>query len=184
MQRLPHRLIAGALALGIAFMLTACDQPAPSTRGIETTPSLPPGATRIVGDPQKGPYDEKADPVQDIAAAFTQAKADNKYVLLDFGANWCLDCIVLSRYYGTDPVKSLIARSYHLVLIDVGNFDTHLSVVNQYGNPIENGIPALVILDPAGKVLVTTKAGEFADARSMSAQQVFDFLQKWAPKQG
>lgn len=179
MGRLQHRLVGGVTLLGLVFVLAACDKPAPSVRGPETPPT-----PTIALQSQAGPYDETADPVQDIAAAFTQAKADNKYVLLDFGANWCLDCILLSRYYATEPVKSLIARSYHLVLINVGNFDTHLDVVNQYGNPIENGIPALVILDPAGKMLVTTRAGEFADARSMSAKQVYEFLQMWAPNQG
>ena len=179
-MRRQHRLSAGIVVLGLTLILTACDLPAPSYRAPLPTSTQP----QSKAQPQGGPYDEKADPAQDIAAAFAQAKADNKYVLLDFGANWCLDCRVLSNYYATDPVKSLLVKSYHLVLIDVGNFDTHLDVVNKYGNPIENGIPALVILDPAGHTLVTTKAGEFADARSMSAQQVLDFLQKWAPKQG
>src|SRR5690348_4124707 len=45
------------------------------------------------------PYDEQANADQDISAALALAKTDNKYVLLDFGGNWCPDCIVLARFY-------------------------------------------------------------------------------------
>src|SRR5438093_12777177 len=47
----------------------------------------------------QGPYDKRADAHKDIQTALTEAQADGKLVLLDFGANWCLDCIVLSHLY-------------------------------------------------------------------------------------
>ena len=37
-------------------------------------------------------YDEKADGSQQIAGALEAAKKENKRVLLQFGANWCIWC--------------------------------------------------------------------------------------------
>ena len=127
------------------------------------------------------PYDASRDPVADIAAARAAALQDHKHVLLDFGANWCPDCLVLDRIYQSETVEPLLSSGYHVVTIDVGEFDRNLDISDAYGGVIEAGIPALVILDDHGNVLVTTASGEFADARTMTPAEVFAFLKKWAP---
>jgi thioredoxin 1 len=128
------------------------------------------------------PYDESADAKKDIAAAFAKAKADKKYVFLDFGANWCPDCHVLRRMLDDDQIKPFVESNYHVVSIDVGNWDKNLDVSAQYGSPIDKGIPAVVILDPDGTIITSTKEGQLADARSATKQDIFDFVKKWAPK--
>jgi len=169
------------LVLGIA--LSACDV-LPAYLGLDQGQGATPTVQAADAQPSANnmPYNESADPHKDIADAFAKARQDNKYVLLDFGANWCLDCRVLSMYYDKEPIKSFLAQNYHLVTIDVGQWDKNLDVANQYGNPIVNGIPAVVILDKNSKVIETTGAGELADARSMTQQQVYDFLRQWAPR--
>lgn len=115
----------------------------------------------------------------DIAAALARAERDGRPVLLDFGADWCPDCVVLGRTFRTATVRPVLAR-YHVVSIDVGRFDHNVRLAEQYGLNLEtSGIPALVVLSGAGKVRTTTNDGSFATARSLSPKQVAGFLKRW-----
>jgi len=121
------------------------------------------------------PYDEKANAALDVQHALAQAQTDHKRVLLVFGANWCKDCRDLDKaMQGTS--HSLIEGRFDVVKIDVGNFDKNLDIAQRYGNPIERGIPAVVVLDADNHVLYSTKGGELADARRMGDQGIYDFL--------
>src|SRR5437899_157532 len=82
--------------------------------------------------PAQGPYDNHADAHKDIEAALRQARADDRLVLLDFGANWCLDCIVLSRLFEDKTVRSFLQDNFHVVQVDVGNWDRNLDVSISY----------------------------------------------------
>ena len=124
------------------------------------------------------PYDETADAKAQIAVALRDAAAAHEPVLLIFGANWCEDCRALDKALHTGRNAELVAREFKVVKIDVGNFDHNLDVAAQYGNPIKKGIPAAVIVSPQNKVLYATRAGELADARSMSDEGVYDFFRK------
>jgi len=127
----------------------------------------------------QGPYDQHADAHKDILTALTEARADGKLVLLDFGANWCLDCIVLSHLFEDKTVHPFLDDNFHVVSIDVGNLDRNLDVSQQYGSPIDNGIPAVVILTGSGDVIASTKSGALADARTATAREVLDYLKGW-----
>jgi protein disulfide-isomerase len=183
MHRSQFKRLSPLLLFALVLALAACDAlPYFTASDVQATATFQAESTRIAKALM--PYDEKADPHKDIADAFAKAKQDSKYVLLDFGANWCLDCRVLSMYYEKEPIKSFLAQNYHLVTIDVGQWDRNLDVANQYGNPIEQGIPAVVILDKDGKMITATNAGELANARAMSQGQIYEFLRKWAPNHG
>jgi thioredoxin 1 len=121
------------------------------------------------------PYDEKADAPADVQRALTAAAVDHRYVLLVFGANWCTDCHVLDKaMHGSS--QQLIADRFHVVKIDVGNFDRNLDLDQRYGNPIGMGIPAIVVLSADRHVIYSSKGGELADARKMGEQGIYDFL--------
>ncbi len=126
-----------------------------------------------------GPVDEAADARKDIGAALAAAKADGKFVLLDFGANWCPDCIMLSRLFETNSVKPFLTDNFHVVKINVGRFNVNTNITEEYDNPIGKGIPAVVVLNPEGKVLATTRGGELANARTATAQEILDQLKRW-----
>lgn len=131
---------------------------------------------------ESGPYDEEANPKEEIQAALAAARGDGKRVLLDFGANWCPDCWALERIFAEEPVRAVLESGYHVVRIDIGRRDRNLEIVSQYGDPIRGGIPAVVILDSAGGVLATTAEGELANARSMASTEVLALLKRWAPQ--
>lgn len=157
-----------------------------------TTPAGPGGAEpggddSGSGDPgsgdaggyEPGGYDPGRNAAADVAAARTASAKDGRPVLLDFGANWCPDCVVLGRTFAGPGTTQLLAE-YHVVRVDVGEFDHNLDLAARYVNLRTSGIPALAVVDSRGRIEVATNQGEFANARSMPAAQVNAFLKKWA----
>jgi protein disulfide-isomerase len=126
-----------------------------------------------------GPYDSTANARQDIESALRESRTDQKLVLLDFGANWCLDCLVLDRLFADSTVAGYLAANFRVVHVDVGRFDRNLDISKAYGDPIEGGVPAAAVLTPAGTVVATTKDGAIESAHSMTAAQILRFLQAW-----
>ncbi|MFT4246913.1 MAG: thioredoxin family protein [Pseudomonas sp.] len=126
------------------------------------------------------PYDEHADAKAQVTRALAAGKRAHKPTLLVFGANWCGDCRALDKSLHTDKNAALIAQHFEVVKIDVGNFDRNLELSQAYGDPIQKGIPAAVVVSPDGKLVYTTKAGELANARKMSDEGIYDFFAKVA----
>jgi thiol:disulfide interchange protein len=128
------------------------------------------------------PYNENAVPSEDIETALARSEKDGKLVLLDFGANWCVDCLVLTVLFEDANVKPFLEENYHTVRIDVGMWDRNLDISEKYGSPIDNGIPAVVILSADGEIIATTKDGSLANARTATAPEILALLQNWIPK--
>lgn len=127
-------------------------------------------------------YPANADAKADIKAALARAAKEKKNVLLDFGAMWCIDCHVLDKAFEEPGTKQLLEANYVLVHIDVGRMDKNVDVAKKYGVVLDKGIPALAVVTPAGKVLVSHKSGEFQAARRMTMADVTAFLEKWKPR--
>jgi protein disulfide-isomerase len=130
------------------------------------------------------PYDEAADAKAQVAQTLAAAKKAGVPMLLVFGANWCEDCRALDAALKSDQNAKLMAREFKVLKIDVGRFDKNLDVVAAWGDAIKKGIPAAVIVSPAGQVVYATRAGELANARKMSATGVFDFFSAAAASHG
>ena len=123
------------------------------------------------------PYDESADAKTQIAVALRDAAKAREPVLLIFGANWCEDCRALDHALKTGRNAELMGR-FKVVKVDVGHFDHNVDVSTAYGNATKKGIPSAVIVSPDNKILFMTRAGELADARSMSEDGIYDFFTK------
>ena len=124
------------------------------------------------------PYNPAADAKAEVHQALARAKATHTPVLLIFGANWCPDCRALDRSLKTGKNAALLKHEFQVVKIDVGNFDHNLDVVRSYGNPIQKGIPAAVIVSPDNKILYATRAGELSHARHMNADGIYGFFKQ------
>ncbi len=122
------------------------------------------------------PFNETADAQAEIHAAMTQAAAEKKYVLLIFGANWCIDCRELSANMVKSPLSDLIRQRYVVVKVDIGNWNRNLDIVKAWGDPTAKGIPGVVVADPSGSTLYMTKAGEVANARWMGSEGLMKFF--------
>lgn len=176
--RFPRWLLA-LLALGSLGALAFCAVlviGVLTLLGSKVTPTAI-NATESTGRPI---YDPHANASDAIAQALAQAKVDHKRVLLDFGADWCPDCQVLAQLFEDPKVKPFLDAHYHVVRIDVGQWDNHLDVANRYGNPIEKGIPAVVILDADSNMITSTAGGELANARTATTNDILSFIQQWA----
>ena len=123
------------------------------------------------------PYDEAADAKAQIAAALRDAAAAHEPVLLIFGANWCEDCRALDHALKNGRNAELMGK-FKVVKIDVGHFDHNVDVSTAYGNATKKGIPSAVIVSPDNRILFMTRAGELADARSMSEDGIYQFFTK------
>jgi thiol:disulfide interchange protein len=165
--------------LGMALLVSGCG--GPSNGQSDATPSAPsssePSATPRATIPTE--YDEKADARAEITAAIAASKADGMPVLLDFGADWCPDCRVLEKLYRDPAVSRGLLTRYHLVLVNVGEFDTNLDVAADYINLRTSGIPALTVIRD-GRTVYASNRGQFANARSMKAPELAKFLRAWA----
>lgn len=122
----------------------------------------------------------------DIAAALKTAAQAHKRVLLDFGGNWCSDCIVLDMYMHNEQNRPLLETNYVLVHVNVGHLDENLDIAAKYEVPVAHGVPEVAVLSETGKLLYSsrTKELELAVQRS-DAAAVTRFLVQWKPgKQG
>jgi thiol:disulfide interchange protein len=177
-----------AAAIGTALLLAGCADNVPrapassSSSAAAVTVSATSAPSAVTAETIPDHYDPARDPAADLKAALALAVADGKNVLIDFGADWCPDCNVLDKLFQSEKTKPLLQRSYHVVAVDVGEFNHNLAFAAKYVNLKTSGIPALVVLTPDGKVRVTTNDGSFADARTMNSDQVNAFLTRWAPK--
>jgi len=139
--------------------------------------------------PKLGPdlYDPKSDGEAQITAALATARAGHKNVLLMFGANWCIWCRRLHHTFETEPaIIKALNDNYVLVLVDSnwrhGEKRNH-AINLRYDNPLKEGLPVLVVLDPEGRKLTMQETGALEDGKSAhDPAKVGAFLAQWAPK--
>jgi thiol-disulfide isomerase/thioredoxin len=136
--------------------------------------------------PQMGPdiYDVQANGARQIDAALAQARAGHKRVLVDFGANWCIWCRRLNHTIETNPqVSAKLRNSYVFVMVDVNSRGAtpHNADLNpKYGNPLRFGVPVLIVLDAAGRLLTTKDSGELEEGDHHSPEKILSFLSAWS----
>jgi len=120
----------------------------------------------------------------EISTALAAAQKDHKRVILVFGGNWCYDCHVLDTTFRSKEFAPLVNDNYHVIHINVGNYDANLDLADKYQIPLKKGVPSLAILDPDGTLVVSQKQGEFESTVRIGPEDVVDFLKKWKPQHG
>jgi thioredoxin 1 len=126
-------------------------------------------------------YPANVDAHSEIREAEAKAAKENKRVLLVFGANWCYDCHVLDAAFHRPDFANAMA-GYEVVHVDIGDDGKkNADVAQQFDVPLDKGVPALAVIDGAGKLVVSQKNGEFEDARSLTPEALLEFLNKWKP---
>jgi thioredoxin 1 len=127
-------------------------------------------------------YPEVARAKPDLEAAMKDAAKTQRRVLVEFGGNWCPDCIVLDRYFQDPANAELLRKHYVLVHVNVGDkgITDNFDVAERYGIPLKKGVPALAVLESDGKLVYAQRNGEFESMRKMDPSSVGDFLRKWA----
>ena len=129
-------------------------------------------------------YPDPGEARSEIASALAAASKDHKRVLLVFGGNWCYDCHVLDATFHSKAILPLVNANYHVVHVNVGDYDKNIDLASKYEIPLEKGVPSLAILDPDGKLVVSQKKGEFESTVRIGPEDIVRFLKHWKPPRG
>jgi thiol-disulfide isomerase/thioredoxin len=117
----------------------------------------------------------------DLAAGLKAARAGHKHLILDFGGNWCGDCIVLDSFMHDPTNLPILEPNYVVVHINVGHFEFNQQLAARYQVQLTHGVPVLVVLDENGKLLFSQKTGVFESIRGVQSSSVTSFLVQWKP---
>jgi thioredoxin-related protein len=129
-------------------------------------------------------YHPDADATKDIAAAVKKAKAENKYVLLQGGGNWCSWCIEFARFCKADPkIDSVINASFVWYHLNYSKENENKAVFAKYGYAQRFGFPTFIILNQKGE-RIHTQNSEYLEngKKSYDQRKVQAFLEMWSPK--
>lgn len=133
---------------------------------------------------QFGFSQEKAGTVLD--KALTQAKAENKNVLLIFHASWCGWCKLMEKNMELPTTKPLFDKNYVTAYLDVQERGEKKSLENPGGQELMNrykgetaGLPFWLMLSPKGEVLADSFDAKGENIGSpASPEEVASFLVK------
>ncbi len=127
-------------------------------------------------------YSSPAAAKGEIAEALAEAAKQHKRVILMFGGNWCIDCHVLDAAMHSKSVAPLLNSNYILVHVNIGDAgDENLDLAAKYQTPVNDGVPALAVLNPDGSLVFSQKQGEFKTSTKIGPEDVINFLEKWKP---
>ncbi len=122
------------------------------------------------------PYQAAADARAIVSAGRQEAFEDGKFLMITFGANWCLDCRTLHSHLQSNDVKEYTDDLFQFVYVDVGIFDSNGDVAVDLGVDLTRGIPVAIFFDPEGREIGTTNDGQLAPARYYSSKQILKFV--------
>jgi thioredoxin 1 len=129
------------------------------------------------GVPQ--PYDERADARAELGRKMECARAEQKPVLLMFGANWCPWCRELDRVLTKDKSLAPLADEvFERLNVNIGDYDRNLDLAAEYGltNLDDTGIPMLVVLRPDGSLQAVKNSDDFVKGSRYDKSAVRRFL--------
>lgn len=149
----------------------------------QAAPRLKARSIAQLRQPLPAPYDDRRDARKDIDAALARAKRSGKLLMIDFGANWCVDCRVLAGIFELPDLRRWMARNFELVQVDIGQFDRNLDLPRRFGAASLQAVPAILVVDPrTGRLRNGGDILGVSDARIMQPQEVADWLARWTRK--
>ena len=88
---------------------------------------------------------------------------------------------MLSNFLRLPEMRRFMEAHYEEVLVDVGRFNRNLQIPARFGVTKRlEGVPALLIATPDGKLVNGDKIFATADAHSMTPQALADYLARYA----
>ena len=130
----------------------------------------------VVFDASDLPYKDDADASATVALARQQAIEDEKFLMVTFGANWCLDCRTLYKHLHSPEVQTFTAETFDFVNVNVGKFNTNVDLATDLGVDLRRGIPVAIFFGPDGRVIGTTNEGQLEPARFYTSKQILKFI--------
>ena len=133
---------------------------------------------------EKKLYNPEANAAADIDAAIKRAVAENKFVLIQAGGNWCSWCIEFNRFSKADKqLDSIIKSSFVVYDLNYSKENMNENLFAQYGYAQRFGFPVFIILDGKGQRIHTQSSEYLEDGKkSYDQKKVLTFLEQWCPK--
>ena len=128
------------------------------------------------------PYDANIDARLEVVKAQDVAVKEQKFLMITFGANWCMDCRNLHRRLKSAEVQQYTEDRFLFVNVDVGKFDQNADLAKELGVTLSKGIPVAIFFDPDGEVIGTTNEGQLEPARRYTSKQILRFVRDIAER--
>lgn len=127
------------------------------------------------------PYSEGRVSKEKVDKALAKARSQQKFLMVEFGANWCEDCIVLAQTLEKGETRKYFKTHFEVLRVDVGRFDHNLEIAKSLGVEM-NAIPTAVFFAPDGERVGATNKGELEPARKYGSKQIYEFLKDVAER--
>jgi thioredoxin-related protein len=124
-------------------------------------------------------FDPKRDAAKDIQNAVSEAKKNDKRILLDVGGEWCIWCHRLDEFFaGNKDIQDLLKKNFVIVKVNYSPENKNEKVLGKY--PEISGYPHIFILNTDGKLIHSQNTGELEKDKGYDRDKVISFLKKWS----
>jgi thiol:disulfide interchange protein len=126
-------------------------------------------------------YDKSRDPAADLKAAVTQAKQENKRILLEVGGEWCVYCRILNKVIHDDErLTRRLSDSFVVIKVNFSPDVRNEAFLSSY--PQIPSYPHIFVLEADGKLLSSQTPDAFVNGNRYVPELILAFLDRWAPK--
>ncbi len=92
-----------------------------------------------------------------LIQARTDALINRKFLMVQFGADWCGDCVELSKALHQNAMQAYLEEQFIVLKVDVGEFNRNLDIAKSVGIDVLQEIPTAVFFPPSGSQPVTKR---------------------------
>jgi thioredoxin 1 len=85
-----------------------------------------------------------------LQQARENARANGKSLMVQFGADWCSDCVELSQQLEQEGIRSSLRAHFVVLKVDVGEFNRNIDLAKSLGIDVTIGIPTAVFFPSNG----------------------------------
>jgi thioredoxin-related protein len=128
-------------------------------------------------------FDPAKDPDADVQNAVAVTTKTGQRIILDVGGEWCSWCHKLDKFFQNNKdVSEFMQKNFVVVKVNYSKENKNEKFLSAY--PKIPGYPHLFVLESNGKFLHSQNTGDLESGDHHDYEKVFNFLKKWATKQG